>query len=185
MTVYQLFTALCRRRMQFKRIHKLYSLAIKGFTLVEVIIVGAVMSTMFLLATQSLYSGVRSASLDQTSSGILQDMRVQQMRAMQGLVASGGATVDYSIRFEQDRYILYPGVVYDSNNAHNQVVLLDPTMKFTSITVPDQTIAFARGSGEVRGFVNGLNTVVLTDVDRNISIIIQINRIGVPVINKE
>ena len=43
-------------------------------------------------------------------------------------------------------------MVYDSGNVQNQVVLLGPTMQFSVIGVPDQTITFARGSGEVRGF---------------------------------
>lgn len=158
---------------------------IRGFTLVEVIVVGMIISTMFVLATQSLFSGSRSASLDQQSAGLIRDVREQQIRAMQGSVVTPGSVVDYSIRFEQDRYILYPGVVYDNGNIQNQVVMLDPTMQFSVIGVPDQTITFARGSGEVRGFSSGSDTVVLTDTGLGSAVDLRINAAGVVFVNRQ
>ncbi|MEK7533297.1 MAG: type II secretion system protein [Patescibacteria group bacterium] len=157
----------------------------RGFTLVELVVVVMIISTMFVLTTQSLFSGSRSASLDQLSTGLIRDVREQQIRAMQGSVVTLGSVVDYSIRFEQDRYILYPGMVYDSGNVQNQVVLLGPTMQFSVIGVPDQTITFARGSGEVRGFSSGSDTVVLTDTGLGDAVDIRINAAGVVFINRQ
>ena len=165
--------------MNTRMYHTVSGNCTRGFTLVEVVIAGALMSAMFLLSTQSLFHGKRSASLDQTASGVVMDLREQQIRAMQGTVPSPGSVVDYSARFESDRYILYPGSVYDSTNTQNKVMLLDPSMQFTGITFPGNTVTFARGSGVVRGYIPGSNTVVLTETGLGKASTLEINEAGV------
>lgn len=157
---------------------------IQGFTLVEVVIVGAIIGIMFMLTTQSLFRGNKSASLDQVSSSLLTDLRQQQIRAMQGMILTQGTIVDYSIRFESDRYILYPGAAYDSVNPQNQVVLLDSSMRFTSIGVPGSSITFALGSGDVRGYTSGADAVVLTETATGNAWTIRVNEAGVVFISK-
>ncbi|MBI5018875.1 prepilin-type N-terminal cleavage/methylation domain-containing protein [Candidatus Gottesmanbacteria bacterium] len=149
-----------------------------GFTLVEVIIVGTIMAIMFMLSTQSLFGGIRSATLDQVSSSVMRDLNTQQARAINGLVSPSGSVVDYSVRFETDRYILYPGAVYDMGNSQNQEVLLDPTMRFTVIAVPDQAITYARSSGKMRGFITGADYVELSDTETGSRVTIRINEAG-------
>lgn len=156
-----------------------------GFTLVEVVIAGAIMSVMFLLSTQSLFGGIRSATLDQASAAVVREMNAQQAKAMQGLVTVTGAVVDYSIRFEQDRYIVYPGSVYDGENSLNQTVLLEPTMQFATIAVPDQTITYARGKGDVRGYLSGADYVVLSDLETGASVTISVNAAGVAFVSRQ
>lgn len=156
-----------------------------GFTLVEVVIAGAIMSMMFLLSTQSLFGGIRSASLDQAASGVVREMNTQQAKAMQGLKTPSGSVVDYSIRFEQDRYIVYPGAVYDAGSDLNHVTLLEPTMQFVAVAVPGQAITYARGMGNVRGFVDGADYVVLSDLDTGNSVTIRVNEAGVVFMSRQ
>lgn len=156
-----------------------------GFTLVEVVIVGAIMGLLFLLSTQSLFGGIRSATLDQVSGSVMRDINTQQARAMQGLVSPSGSVVDYSVRFETDRYILYPGAVYDMGNSQNQEVLLDPSMRFTVIAVPDQAITYARSSGKMRGFVSGADYVELSDTETGSRVTIRINEAGVSSLTRQ
>lgn len=155
-----------------------------GFTLVEVVIVGSLISTMFLLATRSLFHGNKTASLDQTSSGLVRDLREQQIKAMQGVVQISGVAVDYSVLFEPDRYILYPGTVYDSLNTQNQVVTLDPSMRFSVIGLPENIITFARGSGGVRGYISGADFFVLTETALGNALTIRVNEAGVIFVSK-
>lgn len=151
----------------------------KGFTLVEVVIVGAIMGMMFLVSAPSLFGGIRSATLDQEADSIMRDLNTQQARAMQGLVSPSGSVADYSVRFETDRYVLYPGIVYDMGNNQNQEVMLDPAMRFTVIAVPGQIVTYARGSGKMRGFINGADYIELSDTETGNRITIRINESGV------
>lgn len=155
-----------------------------GFTLVEVVIVMGIMSVMYMLSTQSLFRGIRSATLNEITNQLDRDLRELQIRAMQGQTAQG-AIVDYSIRFESDRYILYPGSVYVDGNAQNQIIMLDPSMQFTSIGVPNQTITFGRGSGDIRNFVSGSDFVLLTDTSIQESSRVRLNEHGVVFVLRE
>lgn len=157
----------------------------RGFTLVEVVIVGAIMGMMFILSTQSLFGGIRSATLDQVSASVVRDMNTQQTRAMQGLVSPTGSVVDYSVRFEHDRYIVYPGSVYDASNTLNQTELLEPSMRFTVIGVPDQSVTYARGNGSVRGYIDGADYVILSDTETGSSVTLRINSAGVIFMSKQ
>lgn len=150
----------------------------KGFTLIEVVIVGAIMGMLWAITTQSFFGGIRSATLDVSGESVVRDMNLQQAKAIHGVTANGAA-VDYSIRFETDRYILYPGSVYDTGNTQNRVVLLEPMHTFTEIAVPDQTITYARGNGIVRNFVGGADHITLSDTETGKSMVININAQGV------
>ena len=145
----------------------------RGFTLVEVLVVGIILASLFLLATQSLFGGYRSATLAETANQLVRDLRETQIRVMQG------SLLDRSIRFEADRYIIYPGVVYDSGNSENQLIVLPPTMQFTSIGIPDSALTFARASGDIRAFVPGADSVVLTETSLGTAVTFQVNRRGV------
>src|SRR3989344_947940 len=149
-----------------------------GFTLVEVLVVGFFVMVLYTLTTQSLFRGQRSTSLTEVSGQLVRDVRESQIRAMQGKTSSGGGLVDHSIRFEADRYILYPGLVYESGNPENQIVTLPPTMQFASINIPDQTATFGRGSGDVRNHVSGSDTITISDGAIGKTENIRINRRG-------
>lgn len=150
-----------------------------GFTLVEILVAGIMVATLFLVATQSLFGGQRSASLSETAGQLIRDLRETQIRVMQG------TTLDRSIRFETDRYIIYPGVVYDSGNPENQVVMLPSSMQFTSIGAPDSTLTFARGSGDIRSFVPGSDSVVLTESALGSTVTFQVNSRGIVFVSHE
>ena len=156
----------------------------RGFTLVEIVIVMGMMSILYMLSTQSLFRGIRSATLSEVTNQLHRDMRELQFRAMQGKASQSGATVDYSIRFESDRYIFYPGSVYVSENTENRVVPLDSSMQFTDISIPNQTIIFARLSGDIRNFTSGFDSVTLSDTSLQESIRIRVNERGVVFISR-
>ena len=156
----------------------------RGFTLIEVMVAGILVATLFLLATPSLFRGHRGATLTETANQLVRDLRETQIRVMQGETPSGGALLDRSIRFEEDRYIVYPGVVFDSGNPENQTVVLPPTMRFTSIGVPGNTLTFARSSGDIRSFVPGADSVGLTETALGTAVTFRVNSRGVVFVSR-
>lgn len=151
----------------------------QGFTLVEVVVVVGLMLFTLGFITQTLFRGQQRTSFTETVNLLVRDMRQQQISVMQGDTFNDHVLSDYSIRFESDRYILFPGSVYVSTNANNRVVPLEPTMKFTSITFPGAILTFARGSGDVRSYNAAANSVTVTDSDTNSQKIISVNEHGV------
>lgn len=150
-----------------------------GFTLVEVLVVGFFITVLYMITVGSLFRGQRSTTLSEVSRQLIQDLRDAQFQAMVGKTASSGALLDQSVRFETDRYILYPGLVYDSGNSENRAVILPATMQFTDITITGNSMTFSRGSGDIRSFIAGQDTVILSDVAIGKSDRFQINRRGV------
>lgn len=156
-----------------------------GFTLVEVLVVGFFIAVLYTIATASLFRGQRSTNVSEVSRLLVQDLRDAQMQAMTGKTSSTGALLDRSVRFEADRYILYPGLVYDSGNSENRVEMLPATMQFTAISVTGDTVTFARGSGDVRSFVLGEDSVELSDTAIGKSDRFLVNRRGVVSVSHE
>lgn len=150
-----------------------------GFTLVEVVIVMGLMLILMAFVTQTLFRGQQRTSLTETVNLMVRDMRQQQLSVMQGDTFGDGVLADYSIRFETDRYILFPGSVYVSSNPNNRVVLYPPTIRSSSITFPGNILTFARGSGDVRSYSATTNSVTLFESDTNTTKVIQVNEHGV------
>ena len=132
------------------------------------------------LVTLDLFRGQQRASLTVTRDVLVSDIRKQQHRAMEGMMSTPGVYLDYSIRFENQRYILYPGIVYDGNNTANDVVTLDPILRFDPIQVPGSTITFSRISGEVRGYDEANRRITLKNIQTGNQVTIQFNALGVP-----
>jgi len=152
----------------------------KGASLIELLLVMAIIGVFARLITLSLFRGQQRTSITVTRDTIISDLRRTQLQAMQGETESPGSYLDYSIRFEQGRYIMFPGVVYDAGNAANQVVVLDSILSFSSVDLPFSTVTFARLSGDVRDFDSVLNHVTLANTQTGNSYRVTFNERGVP-----
>lgn len=151
-----------------------------GATLIEVLLVMAIVGMFVRLITLNVFRGQQRVSLTVARDTLLSDMRKQQLRAMLGQTPQSGSLLDYSIRFEGDRYILYAGTVYDAQNPENEVVILDPILTFEPIELPNATLTFARASGEVRSFDPLLHYVTIRNTQTDNNFRIEINALGVP-----
>src|SRR3989344_6702460 len=130
----------------------------KGFTLVEVMLVMVIAGVLLTTTAQSLFQSQQSISLDAMTARFVVEVREQQMRAISGDTAPLGSYIDYSVRLEADRYILFPGSVYDEGNPINTVVTLEAPLVFANSTLPSSTMTFTRGRGEISAFSQGQNS---------------------------
>ena len=154
----------------------------EGASLIEALLVMVLMAMLIGIAATNIFTGQQHASFSTSRDGVIRDLRQQQYSAMVGEVQAAGVYTDYSIRFESNQYILYPGSVYDSENPANIVVPLEPTVEFSSIGFANDTITFARLSGEIRNFVQADSTITLRDTQTNEQTIITFNTHGIPFI---
>lgn len=152
----------------------------KGATLVELLVIMGVIGILARLVTLDLFRGQQRASLTVTRDTLVSDIRKQQHRAMEGMTSSPGVYLDYSIRFEDQRYILYPGIVYDANNPANDVVSLESILRFDPIEVPDATVTFSRISGEVRAYNAASRRITLKNIQTGNQFVVRFNSLGVP-----
>lgn len=162
-----------------KRSSKIFS---RGASLIELLLVMAIIGVFARLITLNLFRGQQRTSITVTRDTVVSDLRRTQLQAMQGETESPGSYLDYSIRFEEGRYIIFPGSVYDAGNTANQVVALDPILSFSSIDLPFSMITFARLSGDIRDFDSILNHVTLTNAQTGDSYRLTFNERGIPFI---
>lgn len=156
--------------------------ASRGATLIELIFVILIIGVFVRMVTLSLFRSDQRVSLTAATSGVIRDLRGQQMKAMTGTTRTAGSYVDYSIRFEQQRYILFPGTVYTSNNPENTVVPIDTIMQFSVIAFPGATVSFARLSGDVRSYASGSDYVLVHNTQTGEEHKIVLNARGVPIV---
>lgn len=152
----------------------------RGASLIELLLVMAVIGLFTRLITLNLFRGQQRTSITVTRDTLISDLRRAQYQAMQGETESPGAYLDYSVRFEEGRYIVFPGVVYDPGNSANEVVVLDPVTRFSSIDMPFSMMTFARLSGDVRDFDPIQNHVTLTNTQTGNNYRLTFNARGVP-----
>ncbi len=152
----------------------------EGTTLVELIVIMAVIGILARVVTLNIFRGQQQASLTVTRDLLLSDIRKQQHRAMSGVTSEPGVYLDYSIRFEPQRYILYPGVIYDSNNVNNEVTVLESVLQFDPIDLTGFEITFSRLSGEIRGFDEDHRSITLKNIQTGNQYVIRFNMLGVP-----
>ena len=151
----------------------------RGFTLIELIIVMTFFGILMGLATINLLNVKQSSSIEASLNILIADLREAQIKAMVGDTEGRGALDTYGIHFgsNSQTYVIYHGT-YSSSESTNFTVSLTDTMR-VSTTFPSTEIVFQKGSGEIVGFVNGSNTVTLTDPTNNRTKTITFNKYGV------
>ncbi len=136
---------------------------IKGFTIIELLVVMGIMSvlaTLGLLVTLDLYRSYAFNSERDTLVSILQKARSKSLNNL-GQTAHG-------VYFENDKYILFDRSGYGGANSQDQVIPADTYINHSS---PGE-IVFAQVSGNV---VAGAGTITLGDGKRSTSIVIGAN----------
>ncbi|OGG12521.1 hypothetical protein A3D77_01145 [Candidatus Gottesmanbacteria bacterium RIFCSPHIGHO2_02_FULL_39_11] len=150
-----------------------------GFSLIELTVVMAFFMSIFAIATLSLTRTQQSATVNSKLDQVTSDIQNQQLKAMNLDTEGQGINYPYGIRFEESRYILFRGSPFNSNDPSNFAVNIDAPLSFANITIPNSSIIFDKGTGEVIGFSPTNNTFILKNSVTNDQKKFTINRIGV------
>jgi len=150
-----------------------------AFTLIELILVIAIMAVLTSIVTIRLSNLVPRANLNTTAEILLAEIRLQQLRAMNREKDENQQSSEYGIYVEQQRYVLFSGSSYDENDSDNLITEVSPPLELNS-TFPNQTIIFAQGSGEILNFADDQNAVSITDTISNQINTFNFNSYGVP-----
>jgi prepilin-type N-terminal cleavage/methylation domain-containing protein len=152
-----------------------------GFTVIEFIVVMAIIATLFGLGGVLLLSVQRQASITNTANKLVVDIKEQQLKAMVGDTGGSETASPSGIYFYPDKYILFRGDSFDSADPSNFVTNLDYGLQFSQINLFENQIKFTPGSGEILGFVSGSDNVVLKNTTNTDSKTVKINSLGVVV----
>jgi prepilin-type N-terminal cleavage/methylation domain-containing protein len=150
----------------------------RGFTLIELIVIMAMIAALAGLVTINLFASQQRSSLVQVTDTLVADLESQQTKAMTGITANGAIPFGYGIYFDNNRYILFSGASYNATNPSNSVVPVDSPVTIGSVGFSGRTVLFASVSGELPGYVTGADTVRLQNTGGQTKII-RMNRYGV------
>ena len=152
----------------------------RGFTFIELIVVMGIIATIATVATLSLTTVQHKTYLAASVHTVIADLRKQQIRAMVADTTGGGAAEPYGIFFESNQYILFRGTAYNAADPENAVVLLtNANIQMSGTTFTGAQVVFTPLSGEVDSFVNGQDSITITNTVTNESQTIVINKLGI------
>jgi prepilin-type N-terminal cleavage/methylation domain-containing protein len=142
---------------------------ISGFTLLELIITMIVLSLLALLAAPYASNLYTRSQLEDSATQTLEAL-VRAQSSSAGQRQRGR----YSVRFETDRFTLFPGDAYHVNHPENEVALMPSTVTMSwLLNGGGQTVSYDAGSGRTDHY----GTVTLTN-ETGDSLTIQIERTG-------
>lgn len=112
-----------------------------GFTMVEILVVIALLGILVGLSIPFYQSFQVSSQLDTTAFEIVQTLRLAQAKAI-----TGENDENFGVHFESQKFVLFKGSIYQSADSANEVTEIPKTLNvFTSF---GQNIIFSRIKGE-------------------------------------
>lgn len=154
-------------------------LAQQGFTLVEISVVVGLVLSLLALSSLNLTGLIPKASTRSTFKSLAADIKSQQLKAMSGSTAGGSEPAPQGVHFDNNSYVLFSGGVYSQGDSNNIVVELENGAIFSNVDLPDDSIIFVEGSGEVSGFDSDHNSVSVSTGAGSDPITIEVNQYGV------
>lgn len=151
----------------------------KGFTLIEMVVVMGIIVLITAISVPSLLGSREQAEVNSSAAVVVSDIKQQQLKAMLGDTEGRSDPDFYGVHFEQETYTLFHGSSYSMNDPTNAVIALPDNLQFSSVSFPQSTIVFAKGSGEIVGFTAGADSVLLYNPNNNQSRQITFNQYGV------
>ncbi|MEK7517633.1 MAG: type II secretion system protein [Patescibacteria group bacterium] len=143
----------------------------KGFTLIELMVVLAIVATLLGLIAINLSSSQQKTSISTTVQTIISDMKTQQIKAMTSDTEGRPTASPYSVHFDANQYVLFYGSAYSSAEPSNFVVPLPPNLQFTTLI----NVVFSQTSGSL----GSAASVTIQNVTTSEVKTIQLNQYGV------
>ena len=138
----------------------------------ELLIVLAIVGIIVAIAV-SQFSKIRNAQiLKSTTEDILSVLNKARSQTLASL-----NSLQYGVRFETNRVVIFNGTTYDSNNASNEVINISSIARISSIALTDGVtdIYFNR----LNGTASNTGTIVVSiSSDVSLSKIITISKTG-------
>jgi prepilin-type N-terminal cleavage/methylation domain-containing protein len=156
------------------------STSTSGFTLVELLVVMALIGILTSLTVMNLVQPQRSASLNGTVDVLVADIKSQQLKAMAGDAQSASAAQQHGVYVEPTKYTLFKGTTYSAGDGDNFVV--QPDGVTFSTTFASSQLSFQKASGEPASFSGSTNTLTVSNLAGE-SKTITVNRYGVVTVN--
>lgn len=151
----------------------------RGFTVVELLLVMAIIAVMFAIISISLSGMIPRANLYSSTDTIQVDIRQQQLKAMYSETETAGtATGDFGVQFANSTYTLFKGNTYSAADPTNALTDLGSGIQITTTFAGNQ-IVFDRKNGEIVNFIPGSNTVTIHDTITSRQIVLTFNKYGV------
>lgn len=146
---------------------------INGFTIIEMVVALGIFATLTAIGYIRSVDIERRAPIGALSDTVIADLRGQQTKAM-----AGDLGVNHGIHFQFNEYTLFKGAAYNALDPSNAVTVLPTNITFSSVTFPDASVIFSKGSGDIAGFTAGNNTVTITQTLTGESKTVSINQYG-------
>ena len=154
-----------------------------AFTLIELILVIGIFSVLVMVVAVNMVRTQTTASVSQTSSVLVADLKQQQLKAMLGNTEGTDTAQTFGIYFEPTSYTLFSGASYSAGDPANFIIKLDEGVEFSNINFPSSQIVFSRKDGNLSGYVSGSDNVTILHVQSGEKETITMNRYGVVSLN--
>lgn len=150
----------------------------RGFTLVEVLIVMFIFGTIIGMPMIFLYGIGRSDQLTATTREVVAVLNEAQTNSISGKSVDGAQPSSYGIYFQPTYYVLFAGSTYNGADPNNQRTDLPSGVTFSQIQVPASQIVFDKVSGQVISFDPSQNFVVLKESNSGETKQITVSKVG-------
>lgn len=149
----------------------------KGFTLIEIVIICAIILLLLSYGLFSLLNLQTTSSLNSLTDLLIEDIKTQQVKAMTGDTEGRGIPDEYGIYFTPASYTLFHGSSYSANNPDNFVSSLPEGYNIIS-TFPSSSLILQAGSGEILGFEPTQNSITIRNMKNGNQKKILLNKYG-------
>ena len=149
-----------------------------GFSLIELVLVIALLGTILTLTTVNLIRPFSKAKIQTVSSDISSILRQAQNKAINTDTSGEAETSEYGVHFETNKYILFRGVSYNPSDPNNFAVDVPDNITITP-NLPSGDVIFQRISGEVANYNESNNSICVSETSTNKNVSLTVNFVGV------
>ena len=157
----------------------------KGFSQIELLMVIGLLMILFLLGGVVSRNFLKKDQLMMETRKIESLINEARIKTVAGFMTDGGVTSNFGIYFEFDRYFLFPGESYDSEDQNNQEFAFPSVVEASTISLPNNSLIFEKITGEVKDFDPNQNFLMIRDQESQSEKKISFNQLGTVVIEDQ